>query len=198
MNLKDWIYEYDSPDKRQELEHIFKNSSPLTDSEINQLLTENYVKYEGAGYLLLHTDSERLKHRIPELLTWIQDMNWPAASKIHELLVLFGEDIIDPIKEVFKKDPFDSIWHYNIIYVLFEIDSFRLNELKNDLIHLVKKADEDGAALAALELLHNKKILTQKEIDQLIDYLIKYFENKQSCTEDLNELITKIDNKELY
>ncbi len=192
MNLKDWIYSYDTPTNRKELELEFHNSGPLSDSQLNELLTGGYRKYEGAGHLLLQTDLKRLKNKIPNLLTWIQDMNWPAAFKIHQLLVLFGEDIIDSAKNAFKSDPFDSIWHNNMIWVLSKIDSSKLTELKDELVSTIEKADEDGAAISALELVHDKRILKESDVNKFIDYLTKEYANDKSCTEDLEEFTTKI------
>ena len=190
MDLKDWIYKYDTPNNRKELERGFQDSGPLSDFQLHQLMSDNYVKYEGAGYLLLHTDLERLKNKIPELLTWIQDMNWPAAFNIHQLLVLFGEDLIDPVKKAFNNNPSDSIWQNNMIWILSKIDSSRLTELKDELVNTVEKADQEGAAISALELLFNKNIINDTE--SFVAQLTEKYKADESMIEDIEELKEQI------
>ncbi len=52
---------------------------------------------------------------IPELLTWLQDVNWPVAEPVTEVLAHFG-DIVEPyIIPVLSPENDDGIWKYNII-----------------------------------------------------------------------------------
>lgn len=50
------------------------------------------------------------------LLPWVQDMNWPIAQKVADLLLDFPNEIIRHIRNVFKTD--DDIWKYWCLEVL--------------------------------------------------------------------------------
>ena len=66
------------------------------------------------------SDNEILPY-VVELLTWVQDINWPVAAPICKRLSELGETIIDPIISVLNSD--DPIWKYNVITQI--IISFR-------------------------------------------------------------------------
>ena len=51
-----------------------------------------------------------LKPILPELLEWIQDMDWSIAQKLAHFLLSIGIDIIPEIKRIMKID--DYIWQY--------------------------------------------------------------------------------------
>jgi uncharacterized protein DUF5071 len=50
---------------------------------------------------------------LPQLLIWIQDMNWPNAGKIVPFLIAGGEEIIPEIQWVLNGQ--DDIWKGNCI-----------------------------------------------------------------------------------
>jgi hypothetical protein len=141
MNITNWIYNYDNIEERPGLQNEFKDFGSLSKSHLLEIFSGNYVKYEGAGYLLLNTNIEYLKSRTAELLTWIQDMNWPSATYIFQLLLKFGDDIIYDIKNALKNSPNDSIWQDNIIRLLLKLDSNKIKELEVELIKIVSNAD---------------------------------------------------------
>ncbi|MBO0603552.1 DUF5071 domain-containing protein [Sporosarcina sp. E16_3] len=47
---------------------------------------------------------------IPGLLKWIQDMNWPIAPEVAEILLASPKEIVPYIKNVFSTD--DNIWKF--------------------------------------------------------------------------------------
>jgi hypothetical protein len=53
---------------------------------------------------------------LPELLKWIQDMNWPVARVIAPLLRQAGPEIVTHVGAVLRSD--DDIWKY---WVLLEL-----------------------------------------------------------------------------
>lgn len=53
---------------------------------------------------------------LPELLEWIQDMNWPIAQILAPFLATICEPLIPHIRNIFDSD--DDIWKY---WVLQEI-----------------------------------------------------------------------------
>lgn len=50
---------------------------------------------------------------LPELLEWLQDMNWPVAQVLAPFLASIGSPIIPHIHQIFNTD--DEIWKYWII-----------------------------------------------------------------------------------
>lgn len=58
---------------------------------------------------------ENVKEIIPNLLEWLQDMNWPVSNPVSKYLLTFKEEIVPEILEIFKSD--DEIWKYWIIWV---------------------------------------------------------------------------------
>ncbi|MCH7321719.1 DUF5071 domain-containing protein [Solibacillus sp. MA9] len=47
---------------------------------------------------------------LPELMTWMQDMNWPVAKSVVELLLTYPTEITPLIDEVLAGD--DDMWVY--------------------------------------------------------------------------------------
>jgi hypothetical protein len=58
-----------------------------------------------------------LKPIIPELLTWLQDPNWPVAKPISVHLTTMLPDIIDDLVPILESE--DGIWKYNILNYFF-------------------------------------------------------------------------------
>ena len=79
---------------------------------------------------------------LPELLVWIQDMNWPIAPKIVELLRAYPIETVPHIKEILKGT--DSIWKYWCLLELVQPMSKEHQLLfKDDLLRLVHHPSED-------------------------------------------------------
>ena len=113
---------------------------------------------------------ELAKHPYPyyrpilkELFEWVQDINWPVASKIVPLLVEAGADCTPIIRDILLSD--DTMWMYWTLEIL---------------IH--KFSDKDGAAITRdLQdmLLYKQLHLTEAEyadeIDKQLDTLLEKF-----------------------
>lgn len=65
-------------------------------------------------------EREQILPLLPGLLVWIQDMNWPVAPSILELLLTFPEEIVPHVQEVLSSD--DDDWKWFILHFLvFEL-----------------------------------------------------------------------------
>lgn len=85
---------------------------------------------------------------LPALLEWIQDMNWPIAMEVAELLLLFPDEIVPLIKGVLETN--DNVWKYWCLEILVKRLPDKLKmQFKADLIRLVKRP----TAAEKLELL---------------------------------------------
>ena len=91
----------------------------------------------------------KIRPILPQLLEWIQDMNWPVAQKIAPFLASIGNDIIPEIKKILQTD--DYIWQYNC------------------LLEIVSKLDKDGILLLEEELKHLRDFLSVEEKSEDLD-----------------------------
>lgn len=53
---------------------------------------------------------------LPDLLKWMQDINWPVASPVADLLSETGPPIVPHLRHVFLSE--DSVWKYWILQQL--------------------------------------------------------------------------------
>ena len=62
-------------------------------------------------------------------------------------------------------------------------------ELKSDLIILIQRADEEGAAIQALRILKENMLLIEEEVTTYYQYLLKKYEGDAFWIEDLKDEI---------
>lgn len=79
---------------------------------ITDLIPKNKSDIETAERLKNYS-FEKIKPIIPNLLEWLQDMNWPVARPVANFLLSINDQITDEIIEVLKTQ--DEIWKYWII-----------------------------------------------------------------------------------
>ncbi|MFJ8235333.1 DUF5071 domain-containing protein [Ureibacillus sp. NPDC094379] len=89
-------------------------------------------------YKLKTMDHTELLPLLPGLMEWIQDMNWPIAEEVAELLLLFPNEIVPLIKNVFATN--DDVWKYWCLVVLIKkMPKESRSLLKSDLIRLIER-----------------------------------------------------------
>ncbi|UTC64614.1 DUF5071 domain-containing protein [Treponema sp. OMZ 788] len=97
----------------------------------------------------------------PELLTWLQDGNWPIFPEIIKVFTLKQDIVIDEISKIF--DTSDVIWQYWILSELYPNLSEKnklflkegLKRCSNKLSLKVKKDDDEINLLEMLDLILN-------------------------------------------
>ena len=70
------------------------------------------------------TNNEEILPFLRELLTWIQDVNWPVAAPVAERLIKVGRKITPSVNAILRSD--DDIWKYwviSLIILKLDIDS---------------------------------------------------------------------------
>ena len=77
--------------------------------EISELIPKHKSDIETANKLPNYT-YEELKPIIPELFTWIQDMNWPVSHPIANYLISISEHLTDNIIAILNSN--DTVWKY--------------------------------------------------------------------------------------
>jgi len=98
------------------------------DMDIRTLIPEHKNDFERVE-MLKNYKVEELKPIIYDLLTWLQDMNWPIALEIQNILLNFKEDLIPHIRTILLTD--DDEWKYWILTSL-------MRKLPNHIIVLLK------------------------------------------------------------
>jgi len=65
---------------------------------------------------IIKMDRDKILPLLPNLLKWIQDMNWPVAPSVLELLLTFPEEIVPHVQGVLSSD--DENWKWFILHFL--------------------------------------------------------------------------------
>lgn len=81
---------------------------------IEKLIPKDKHDEESAQKLFGKT-YEEVKPIIPDLMEWIQDMNWPVAKIVADYLLTISEHLTQEILEILKGT--DEIWKYWCIQV---------------------------------------------------------------------------------
>ncbi len=158
----------------------------LSDDQIGALVNE--AKDEEAGMALYFIGPSRMGHWLPQLLTNLQDQNWPAFGWNMKLLADIGEALIPEIKNVFENEPNDTIWHDNIILLLSHWDRQLVGQVKTELINAVLKGDLEGASISALHVLHEKQLIDANQSSKYYNFLADKYGHTVHLLEDLKEL----------
>lgn len=119
-----------------------------SESLINKL---TYINEEDIPSLVLYKSKiaakalkqigyPRVKNIMPDLLVWLQDINWPVAMDIAELFVSIGKPALPLIKGVLLSD--DYIWKSWIMqYVISSWNKELINDLKDELLRVAQEVD---------------------------------------------------------
>lgn len=86
---------------------------------------------------------DELKPIIPNLLAWIQDMNWPISGIIAEYLVANSSKIETEIYTILAND--DTIWKWNVITVFKDM----IQDKKN--ISIIKRIAKNPTEMEKTE-----------------------------------------------
>ncbi|SDE41334.1 protein of unknown function [Mucilaginibacter pineti] len=97
---------------------------------------------------------EQLKPIIPELLEWMQDMNWPIGRPIADILKPFADKIIPEIIEILRTN--DGMWELWILINLARdtTDPTLLSEIERIAKFPSKMEIEDEVNLEAIAILN--------------------------------------------
>jgi len=82
--------------------------------DIKSLIPKDKFDLETVEKLKQHS-FEDIEPIIPDLLEWLQDMNWPVSQPIASFLLPFSEKIAPEIVKILKAK--DEMWKYWILVV---------------------------------------------------------------------------------
>ena len=100
----------------------------------NNLLPENKFDISAVNSLMGLPDEEVIPI-LPELLTWIQDINWPIAIPMLSVLKKFEKHLQPYILNILQPEETDDVWKYWIISKLLPLFS-------NEKLKVYKKSIE--------------------------------------------------------
>ena len=84
--------------------------------DITNLIPKHKLDIETAEKLM-GKSYEQVKPIVPELMEWIQDMNWPVAKKVAEYLVTISDNLTSHILDILNGE--DEEWKYWCIGVFY-------------------------------------------------------------------------------
>lgn len=99
--------------------------------KIQDLIPKDKHDIQRAENLKNYSYSE-LKPILPELLEWLQDLNWPVAKPVSEYLESITENISLEILDVLKTN--DAVWKYWIVSIFGKITNNQF--VRNEIIRI--------------------------------------------------------------
>ena len=162
-------------DKYSQLEKLSQFDN-LSDEEIKLIASKGH-KSTQIGILMDYLGPEKLHKYFPEFLTFLQDLNWPAAGYASEMFRRAGGKAVNTIKKVFIEEENDDIWKYNILLCIvqhWEIDLIK--KLKLELIYIIDNENHfwnEGVSILSLSILIKHNLITKSDA-------IKYLKNIES------------------
>lgn len=110
--------------------------------------TENAEKLVALGF-------PAVEPVLPQLLEWIQDLNWPVAQVLQHLLASIGAPLAPHVRTVLRQE--DQIWKYWVLHSVVRESNELAGALRADLqrIALSPTASEqmEEVDVAAKEIL---------------------------------------------
>lgn len=99
---------------------------------------------------------EELEPIIPELLEWLQDMNWPIARPVADILNPFADMIVPEIIKILKTN--DGEWKRHILIILAKdtTDPILLQEIERIAKFPSRDEIEDEVNLEAIAILNGE------------------------------------------
>lgn len=125
-------------------------------TESNHLIPEKKFDF-GAIQRLQQLDLKALIPILPELLVWLQDINWPVAIHMSKILLTVPNEIVTHVRDVLHTN--DSEWiEWSLQYILSFLPVSLIQELELELKRIAysptKEEVEGESHLTAQELLY--------------------------------------------
>jgi len=100
---------------------------------------------------------EEIKPIVPDLLEWLQDMNWPIARPVADVLEKYSDQLVPDILKILKTN--DGIWR---LWVLMHLarntkDKALLKEIERIAISPTRDEVEEEVNIEANAILNNHK-----------------------------------------
>ena len=93
---------------------------------------------------LMEVSEDKVRTILPELLSWVADMNWPVAAAMVEVLARFPESVVPLVKELLKPTETDEERKYFTIVGLIPALPTNTQEQLGESIKRILDAPTDG------------------------------------------------------
>jgi len=124
-------------------------------SEISSFVPKNKSDYESIARLKT-LKNEGIEQIADEILEWVQDINWPIASEICDLLIPLDTKIISGVRKILNTEDYD--WIYNCLnYIVKFLSKDAILEIEEELMRIVLTPNNEEVEMELPEL--SKEIL---------------------------------------
>lgn len=160
--------------------HLLDQLGP---EDIKQLVNQWRVKSDVLGMALVYLGAEKLKHCIPQLLVYLQDINWPAAAYVGIVLRKMPAELMLPeIIQVIKNNHQDEVWIHAICSQLIaELNQADLLPLKKPLFEFIFASQSEESIEAATVLI---PVIALEEFNLLSQHFAQVFVNNPPAIEE--------------
>ncbi|MEK4053061.1 DUF5071 domain-containing protein [Paenibacillus sp. FSL F4-0087] len=125
--------------------------------DLSELLPRDKHDFERVSNLKNINKKDLIK-LIPELLEWLQDINWPIAVEITKLLLSVPQETIPYVRKVLEGG--DDIWkEWCLRYFVMELPADLRQILQDELVRIAYKPSKgeqlEEVHITAREILNN-------------------------------------------
>lgn len=193
IEIEEYIQNLNSDAPQYLQDYAISQLIHLEESKLHLLLQPISKSYwRNAAIVLKTIGYPGVKPIIQELLEWIQDMNWPGAQEIVDLLITVDDEIVPYVRKVLKSG--DGIW---IIWLLSEVVSKWNTELKkqikDDLYKLSVTSENnliiEGVDIQAMRLLYESKLIGKHEVLNITKRKSELYEDLLKNLDEFRETI---------
>lgn len=114
----------------------------MSDDDVRALLPTSKIDTDRAEQIVAR-GYPAVAPIIPELLEWLQDINWPVAQVLQPFLASIGAPLIPEIRRVLETD--DHLWKYWLLSCLARTPEMA-SALRADLTRLAEHPTQEEAA----------------------------------------------------
>lgn len=102
---------------------------------------------------------EEIEPIVPDLLEWLQDMNWPVASEVRDVLTPFIDQLFPEFQKIFTSN--DGLWKYWILSCFGDntTDKRFIDEMKRMAISPTEDEITEEVDIYAREILERRNIV---------------------------------------
>lgn len=105
---------------------------------------------------------------LPELLAWLQDINWPGAQEIADFLVAVGAPVIPHVRCVLQGS--DRVWQYWVLnFLVNKWPRELVAGLEAELMKLIWLTDGEEVDIAALRQLAKHRLGDREVVARAIE-----------------------------
>ncbi|CAM3502153.1 DUF5071 domain-containing protein [Brevibacillus invocatus] len=111
---------------------------------VRDFIPQHKMDHEKTGQLK-KLDKDLIRSVIPELMTWLQDGNWPVYPEIRDVLLPLGNELVPHIRYVLETT--DEDWKYFVLTGLVsKLSKETIVQMKPELIRIAYNPSESEAA----------------------------------------------------